>query len=104
MAAKLSNLEVNNQSLWVVPASEVRRRNINDPSTALRDLGATLAVKGSLEREGQDIHLTANLIDTKSLRQIGSTANTSLHGDFRIHHSTFPTIRQFRSRPIEMGL
>ena len=60
MAGKLSNLEVNNQSLWVVPASEVRRRNINDPSSALRELGATLAVKGSVEREGQDVHLTAN--------------------------------------------
>jgi eukaryotic-like serine/threonine-protein kinase len=81
MAGKLSNLEVNNRSLWVVPASEVRRRNINDPSTALRDLGATLAVKGSVEREGQDVHLTANLIDTKSLRQIGSVALESRSGD-----------------------
>ncbi|MFZ3333587.1 MAG: protein kinase, partial [Candidatus Acidiferrales bacterium] len=81
MAGKLSNLEVNNRSLWVVPASEVRRRNINDPSTALRDLGATLAVKGSVEREGQDVHLTANLIDTKSLRQIGSVALESPSGD-----------------------
>jgi serine/threonine protein kinase/tetratricopeptide (TPR) repeat protein len=81
MAGKLSNLDVNNRSLWVVPASEVRRRNINDPSTALRDLGATLAVKGSLEREGQDVHLTANLIDTKSLRQIGSVALENRSGD-----------------------
>src|ERR1700723_282948 len=31
MAGKLSNLDVNNRSLWVVPASEVRRRNITDP-------------------------------------------------------------------------
>jgi serine/threonine protein kinase/tetratricopeptide (TPR) repeat protein len=81
MAGKLSNLEVNNRSLWVVPASEVRRRHINDPSTALRDLGATLAVKGSVEREGQDVHLTANLIDTRSLRQIGSVALENRSGD-----------------------
>jgi eukaryotic-like serine/threonine-protein kinase len=81
MAGKLSNLEVNNRSLWVVPASEVRRRNINDPSSAFRDLGATLAVKGSLERNGQDVHLTANLIDTKSMRQIGSVALENRSGD-----------------------
>jgi eukaryotic-like serine/threonine-protein kinase len=81
MAGKLSNLDVNNRSLWVVPASEVRRRNINDPSTALRDLGATLAVKGSLEREGQDVHLTANLIDSKNLRQIGSVTLENRSGD-----------------------
>jgi serine/threonine protein kinase/tetratricopeptide (TPR) repeat protein len=81
MAGKLSNLEVNNHSLWVVPASEVRRRNINDPSTALRDLGATLAVKGSVERDGQNVHLTANLIDTKSMRQIGSVTLENRSGD-----------------------
>src|SRR5271156_3956069 len=81
MAGKLSNLEVNNRSLWVVPASEVRRRNTNDPSSALRDLGATLVVKGSLERNGQDVHLTANLIDTKSMRQIGSVALENRSGD-----------------------
>jgi serine/threonine protein kinase/tetratricopeptide (TPR) repeat protein len=81
MAGKLSNLDVNNRSLWVVPASEVRRRNINDPAMALRDLGATLAVKGSFERDGQDVHLTANLIDTKSLRQIGSVALENRSGD-----------------------
>jgi eukaryotic-like serine/threonine-protein kinase len=81
MAGKLSNLDASNRSLWVVPVSEVRRRNINDPATALRDLGATLAVKGSLEREGQVVHLTANLIDTKSLRQIGSVVLENRSGD-----------------------
>jgi eukaryotic-like serine/threonine-protein kinase len=81
MAGKLSNLEVNNRSLWVVPTSEIRRRNINDPSSALREFGATLAVKGSIEREGQDVHLTANLIDTRSLRQIGAVALESRSGD-----------------------
>jgi hypothetical protein len=29
---------------------------------------------------------------------------SSRHGDFRIHHKTFPMIRQFLSRPIEIGL
>ena len=32
LAGRLSNLDVGNQSLWVVPNSEVRRRNINDPA------------------------------------------------------------------------
>jgi eukaryotic-like serine/threonine-protein kinase len=81
MAGKLSNLAENNRSLWVVPVSEIRRRNINDPSTARRDLGATLVVTGSLQREGQDFHLTVNLIDTKSLRQIGSVVREDRSGD-----------------------
>jgi serine/threonine protein kinase/tetratricopeptide (TPR) repeat protein len=81
LAGKLSNLDVGQQSLWVVPASEVRRRKINDPSAALRELGATLAVKGSIQRDGQLVHLTVNLIDTKNMRQIGSASFEDRAGD-----------------------
>jgi serine/threonine protein kinase/tetratricopeptide (TPR) repeat protein len=81
LAGKLSNLDVGQQSLWVVPASEVRRRKVSDPESALRDLGATLAVKGSIQRDGQDVHLTVNLIDTKNMRQIGSASVEDRAGD-----------------------
>lgn len=72
LTSKLSNLDVGQQSLWIVPASVVRRFKVNDPTTALRDLGATLVVKGSIQRSGRNVHLTVNLVETKSLRQIGS--------------------------------
>ena len=81
LAGKLSNLDVGNQSLWVVPNSEVRRRNINDPSDALKQLGANLVVKGAVERDGKDIRLTVNLIDTKNLRQVGSAMLEDPAGD-----------------------
>jgi serine/threonine-protein kinase len=81
LAGRLSNLDVGNQSLWVVPNSEVRRRNINDPGAALRELGANLVVKGSVERDGNDIRLTVNLIDTKNLRQVGSAMVEDPAGD-----------------------
>jgi eukaryotic-like serine/threonine-protein kinase len=81
LAGKLSNLDVGQQSLWVVPSSEVRRRKISDPSGALRELGANLVVKGSIQRDGQDVHLTVNLIDTKNLRQIGSASLEDRAGD-----------------------
>ena len=54
---------------------------MDDPAAALRELGATLVVKGSIAREGQDVHLTINLINTKSLRQIGSVALEDRAGD-----------------------
>jgi eukaryotic-like serine/threonine-protein kinase len=82
LASRLTNLEVGKQSLWVVPASEVRRRKITDAASALRELGATVAVEGSLERDGQTIHLTVNLVNTKTLRQIGSLALEDRAGDF----------------------
>jgi serine/threonine-protein kinase len=81
LAGRLSNLDVGSQSLWVVPNSEVRRRNVTDPSEALKELGANLVVKGSVERDGSDIHLTVNLIDTKNLRQIGSADVEDHAGD-----------------------
>ena len=82
LASRLTNLEAGKQSLWVVPTSEVRRQKISDPASALRQLGATVAVEGSLRREGQTIHMTVNLIDTKTLRQIGSIPLEDRAGDF----------------------
>ena len=82
LASRLTNLEVGKQSLWVVPASEIRARKIADASSALRELGATVAIEGSLQRDGQTIHLTVNLVNTKTLRQIGSMALEDRAGDF----------------------
>jgi len=81
LTSRLSNLDVGQQSLWVVPASEVRRQKIVDPSSARRELGTTLAVKGSIGREGKDVRLTLNLIDTKNLRQLGSVTLEDRTGD-----------------------
>jgi serine/threonine protein kinase/tetratricopeptide (TPR) repeat protein len=81
LSSRLSNLEVGKQSLWVVPASVVRSRKVDDPTAALRVLGATLVVKGSIQRDGQDVHLTVNLINAKTMRQIGSVALEDRTGD-----------------------
>ncbi len=81
LSSRLTNLDVDQQSVWVVPASEIRRLKIVDPGAALRQLGATMVVKGSIAREGGDVRLTVNLIDTKSLRQVGSAALEDRAGD-----------------------
>lgn len=71
LAGRLSDLDVSNRSLWVIPASEVRKFKVNDPSSALHDLGATIVIKGSFERADHAAHLRLSLIDSKKLRQIG---------------------------------
>ncbi|MGA2904394.1 MAG: tetratricopeptide repeat protein, partial [Candidatus Korobacteraceae bacterium] len=81
LSGKLSNLELGKQSLWVIPSSEVRRLKVTDPGAALRELGATLVVKGTIAREGQDVRLNMDLIDTKNLRQIGSVDLEDQAGD-----------------------
>jgi eukaryotic-like serine/threonine-protein kinase len=81
LAGKLSNLDVTNQSLWVVPASEVRHRKVNDPSSALREFGATIVVKGRFERHDHAAHLNLTLIDTKKMREIGFADAENEEGD-----------------------
>lgn len=81
LTSKLTNLDSSQQSLWVVPSSVVRNRKIADPAAAERELGANLVVKGSIQREGQSVRLTVNLIDAKNLRQMGSAALEDRAGD-----------------------
>jgi serine/threonine-protein kinase len=81
LSSRLTNLEVDQKSMWVVPASEIRRLKVVDPGAALRQLGATMVIKGSIAREGGDVRLTVNLIDTKTLRQVGSAALEDRAGD-----------------------
>ena len=82
LSSSLSELEAEGKSLWVVPASEVRRRKIADPSEAARQFGVNMAVTGSVQRNGRAVRLTVNLIDTKDLRQLGSAVVDDSMGDF----------------------
>jgi eukaryotic-like serine/threonine-protein kinase len=81
LAGKLSNLDVDNKALWVIPTSEVRRLKVTDPATALKALGATYVVSGSLRRDGKGVNLSLNLIDTRNLRLIGSADVEDQGGD-----------------------
>ncbi len=81
MTNELSNFDTPKQSLWVVPASVVRSRKINDPASAYRELGATMVVQGSVLRDGKTVHLTVVLVDSKLLRQIGAVELEDRSGD-----------------------
>jgi serine/threonine protein kinase/tetratricopeptide (TPR) repeat protein len=81
LAGKLSNLDVENKALWVIPTSEVRRLKVTDPSTALKAVGATYVVSGSVRRDGKGVNLSLNLIDTRNLRLIGSADVEDQGGD-----------------------
>ena len=81
LTGELSNINAGNQTLWVVPASVVRSHKITDPTAALKELGVNLVVKGSIQRTGEDVHLTVDLIDSRNLRQIGSASLEDRTGD-----------------------
>jgi serine/threonine-protein kinase len=73
LSSKLTQLEKFYGSLWVVPASQVRQENITSPREARQAFGATLAVTGSVQRLGDEVRMTLNLIDTETERQLRST-------------------------------
>jgi serine/threonine-protein kinase len=81
MTAALSNLDTGQQTLWVIPAIAVRSSNVTDPVSAYKQLGATLVVKGKLEREGQRVAIDINLINAETLRQIGAVTASNDTGD-----------------------
>jgi serine/threonine protein kinase/tetratricopeptide (TPR) repeat protein len=81
LAGKLSNLDVGNKTLWVIPTSEIRRLKVTDPATALKDFGATYVVTGGVRRDGRGVNLSLNLVDTKNLRLVGSADVEDQGGD-----------------------
>ncbi len=84
LTSRLSNLDVGKQPLWVVPASEVRRRKIADAEAAQKEFGANLVITGAVQRQDNLVRLTVNLIDAKNLRQIGSGEFSDRTGDFSV--------------------
>ena len=70
ITSRLSQLDPGDEDLWVVPASEVEA---GMSASDVRDrLGVTLAVDGTIQFDVGRVRLTLNLIDTRTLRQLGS--------------------------------
>jgi tetratricopeptide (TPR) repeat protein len=74
LTTRLTQLEQFSGGLRVVPASEVRQQKVASARDARRVFGVTLAISGSVQRTGDRVRLTLNVIDTATLRQL--TADT----------------------------
>jgi serine/threonine protein kinase/tetratricopeptide (TPR) repeat protein len=72
LTSQLTQMEDFRGTLWVVPFSEIRKMGIESVKEVKTEFSANLAVTGSLQRDRNDIRLTLNLVNTKSLRQIRS--------------------------------
>ncbi|MFQ5526713.1 MAG: protein kinase [Thermoanaerobaculia bacterium] len=72
ITSKLTQLEGEGDSLWVVPFAEVEARSVESVDGARRTFGVNLVVTGSLQRDQDRLRLTLNLVDAESLRQIDS--------------------------------
>jgi tetratricopeptide (TPR) repeat protein len=70
LTSELTDLSQFHNTLWVVPATEVRREGLSSAKDAKRQLGVNLVITGSVQRDADHVHLTANLVDAKTLRQL----------------------------------
>jgi eukaryotic-like serine/threonine-protein kinase len=70
LTSELTELSQFHNTLWVVPATEVRREALSSAKDAQRQLGVNLVITGSVQRDADRVQLTANLVDAKTLRQL----------------------------------
>ncbi len=82
LASKLSELGEGHKFFWVVPFSDSQK--YNDVEQARRNLNVNLVVTGSVQRDGDFIRLTANLIDADNHHQLASRVLTASVGDMNI--------------------
>jgi serine/threonine protein kinase/tetratricopeptide (TPR) repeat protein len=77
LSSLLSQLEAVQENLMVIPANEARRGHIQTVREAARAFKVTLAITGSVERQPGSLRVILNLIDAKSLKQIGSRSRVA---------------------------
>jgi tetratricopeptide (TPR) repeat protein/TolB-like protein len=83
LSSKLTQLEPLQASFAVVPASEIRSRKIDSVERARTQYGVNLAVTGSIQRLGNSMQFTANLVDAVSLRQLRAISFDAGEGDIK---------------------
>jgi tetratricopeptide (TPR) repeat protein/TolB-like protein len=72
LSSKLSQLEQFQKTLRVVPASDVLQEGIVSVREARQTFGVNLVITGSVQRIQNEVRLTINLVDPRSVRQLKS--------------------------------
>src|SRR5205085_1712540 len=74
LTTKLTELQVYNRGLHIVPPTEIRREGITSARDALKSFGANIVVTGSIQRGAEKVRLTINVVDSKTMQQLNATA------------------------------
>lgn len=75
--------------LQVTPASEVRRLALTSATAAKQQLGADLVIEGVFQKMGDQVLVTYDLVDTRSMRQLNSRDfQSKLDDSFRLEEQT----------------
>jgi tetratricopeptide (TPR) repeat protein/TolB-like protein len=80
VTTKLTQL-TDDRTFQVVPARDLRDRNITTPEQARRDFGVNLVLEGSLERSGDRLRVNYQLVDARTRRQLNARTVTLAAAD-----------------------
>jgi serine/threonine protein kinase/tetratricopeptide (TPR) repeat protein len=72
LSSQLTQVERYQNSLSIVPESELKAREVKAPSEARRLFGVNLALTGSVQRSRDSVRLALNLVDAARSRQLRS--------------------------------
>jgi eukaryotic-like serine/threonine-protein kinase len=75
LTAKLTQL-TGDPSLQVVPATEIRAKNVRSVDDARKEFGASLVLEGSLHKSGQEVRVNYILVDARTRRQLRAESLT----------------------------
>jgi tetratricopeptide (TPR) repeat protein len=81
LTSRLSEFQSKKESVWVVPARDVRQRKVSDGAGARREFGATLVVTGSVQPIGKGVRLTLEVQETAQPRVVDSAVLDQAGGD-----------------------
>ncbi len=82
LASRLSQLGTDGQLYWVVPFSDSRK--YTDVEQARRNLDVTLVVTGTVQRTGDAVRMTVNVIDARKHKQLTSRVMTASMADLNL--------------------
>ena len=102
LASRLSQLGSDGQLYWVVPFSDSRK--YADVEQARRNLEVTLVVTGTVQRTGDAVRMTVNVIDAKKHKQLASRVMTASMADLNLlQDEAWESVADMVQQPIDPG-
>jgi eukaryotic-like serine/threonine-protein kinase len=100
LASKLSELGGDQQLYWVVPFSDSRK--YTDVEQARRNLDVTLVVTGSVQRTGDAVRITANVVDAEKHKVLASRVMTASMGELNVlQDETWESVAEMVQQPVD---
>ena len=100
LTSKLSQLGADHPLYWVVPFSDSRK--YTDVEQARRNLDVTIVVTGNVQRTGDKVQVTTNVVDAEKHKVLGSRVMTASIGDLSVlQDETWESVAEMVQVPVD---